>query len=289
MTATARAKWLKERKKGLGGSDAPVVMGLSNFKSRYTLWAEKVGLVDEVDLSDKEFVQWGQRLERPILDAYTEESGRKIKYIPLYTLYWDNDIPYMFCTPDAMQVGDTPILDDGVVEVKNVNAHMGKEWEAEPPEQYQIQLLHNMCVLNVTWGTLVALIGGNRLVWYDYNYGDVVETIKDILGAEGEFWKLVETETPPEIDSSESTKKTLNTIGGEEEGKSIILAAESCGITDDLDALAEAIKKNKTLDAKLKNDIRLEMGANTRATLPDGSGWTYKANKAGSRILRRFF
>lgn len=41
-------EWLEWRKLGLGASDAPVVMGVSPWKTRHQLWLEKTGQkVDE--------------------------------------------------------------------------------------------------------------------------------------------------------------------------------------------------------------------------------------------------
>lgn len=36
-------KWLKTRDKGIGGSDAAVIMGLNPYKSPYQLWLERPG------------------------------------------------------------------------------------------------------------------------------------------------------------------------------------------------------------------------------------------------------
>jgi putative phage-type endonuclease len=41
---TTREKWLSWRKKGIGSSDAPVIMGVSPYMTRLELWKEKLGL-----------------------------------------------------------------------------------------------------------------------------------------------------------------------------------------------------------------------------------------------------
>jgi putative phage-type endonuclease len=38
-------EWQEWRKTGLGGSDAPVIMGVSPWNTPYKLWAERCGLL----------------------------------------------------------------------------------------------------------------------------------------------------------------------------------------------------------------------------------------------------
>ena len=38
-----REEWLKERKKGIGGSDAATVLGKNPWKTNVELWEEKTG------------------------------------------------------------------------------------------------------------------------------------------------------------------------------------------------------------------------------------------------------
>ena len=51
--------WLAERRKGIGASDAAVILGVSPFKTAYPLYAEKVGDVEAEDLSGIERIKWG--------------------------------------------------------------------------------------------------------------------------------------------------------------------------------------------------------------------------------------
>ena len=45
------AAWLKERKFGIGASDAGAMLGLSKWKSNEALWEEKTGLRTAEDIS----------------------------------------------------------------------------------------------------------------------------------------------------------------------------------------------------------------------------------------------
>jgi predicted phage-related endonuclease len=46
--------WFKARKKGIGGSDAAVVLGISPWKTPIRLWREKRNEVAEDDLIEKQ-------------------------------------------------------------------------------------------------------------------------------------------------------------------------------------------------------------------------------------------
>ena len=57
----ARAEWLGERRKGIGGSDAPVIAGVNPYRSLMDLWLDKTGEYSE-DI-DNEAMYWGRTLE----------------------------------------------------------------------------------------------------------------------------------------------------------------------------------------------------------------------------------
>lgn len=281
MRILPHEEWLRIRQTGIGGSDAPAVMGVTSFKSAFSLWSEKVGLIEPVDLSDNERVQWGCRQEPVIIDGYEEESARVVDRLPKYTIFL-HDSGFRFCTPDALQ-----FQSQSVVEVKNVSEYKAGDWLEEPPLEYLIQLLHNMMVLNVETGTLVALLGGNRCIWYDIDRADYGSLCFDIWWQEYLFWQMVQSEEPPEIDGSESTKTALSGVQESAEEEAHLLSVEAMEATDRIDELLET-KKGVAQEIKhYKNIIRAEMGEYINAVMPDGTGWTYKQNKNGSRVLRR--
>lgn len=53
--------WLEFRKDKIGASDAPIIMGVSPYKTPYELWCEKVGLKDKQYVT--EYMERGIRLE----------------------------------------------------------------------------------------------------------------------------------------------------------------------------------------------------------------------------------
>jgi predicted phage-related endonuclease len=75
----ARAAWLEERKKGIGGSDAPAVCGVDPWRDALTVWSQKVGLLEAEDLSGNEAVEAGLVLEAAIGAWYGTKFNRNVK------------------------------------------------------------------------------------------------------------------------------------------------------------------------------------------------------------------
>ena len=56
-----REQWLEERRKGIGGSDAAAIAGLSPWKSPVAVWLEKTGQVEPEEPGEAAY--WGTVLE----------------------------------------------------------------------------------------------------------------------------------------------------------------------------------------------------------------------------------
>ena len=76
LTSNLTYKWKlwdgnpsSDRDKYIGGSDAGTILGLNPWKSPYTLWCEKTGLLTPEDISDKEAVWWGNYDEEGVARA----------------------------------------------------------------------------------------------------------------------------------------------------------------------------------------------------------------------------
>lgn len=75
-----------DRNSYIGGSDIPVIMGISSFKTRWELLLEKAGL-KENDFKGNVYTQYGQQLEPQIRDYINQK--RKKKFVPNKTIQGD--------------------------------------------------------------------------------------------------------------------------------------------------------------------------------------------------------
>lgn len=289
--ATDRDTWLAERLSGIGGSDSAAILGASKWYSPFRLWSEKVGLVEPEDLSDSEPVEWGNRLEPVIAEAYQERTGRMVELNPPFLITKHPQYDWMRATLDARQF-DTE-RGPGILQIKTTNEYKGKDWDDEPPLQYQIQLQHEIAVAGEGWGTLCVLIGGQRLRWFDMDRND--KFIAALIEKLKAFWQLVLTKTPPEPDASRATTEALAKLYPSDNGETVLLPAEA----DDWDAVLQECKAERTkLDARereAKNKLTAAIGAATFGMLGDGSRYSlktverdgYEVKPSTYRTLRR--
>lgn len=75
--------WLEERRKGMGGSDVAVVMGLNKYKSELRLYKEKVEGLKE-DMSENTFVKKGKDLEDLIRLKYCLPYFKEKGYVVIH-------------------------------------------------------------------------------------------------------------------------------------------------------------------------------------------------------------
>ena len=76
-TDITREEWLEYRRTGLGGSDAAVVMGLTPYRSKIELWADKTGRMPEAE--DNEAMRTGRDLEQYVAERFCEAAGKKVR------------------------------------------------------------------------------------------------------------------------------------------------------------------------------------------------------------------
>ena len=66
----------EDRDKYIGGSDIPIIMGISPFKTRFDLLLEKAGL-KENDFTGNEYTEYGNVMESKIRDYVNKLTKKK--------------------------------------------------------------------------------------------------------------------------------------------------------------------------------------------------------------------
>lgn len=157
----SREDWLAGRDKilGIGGSDAAAAVGHSKWKSMVQLWREKSGRSRAKDLSGVEAVQMGIRTEGPMRDLFAAlHPEMEIKHRP-FDIYHQSDRPWLFATLDG-EIRDRATGDMGVLEIKKadvMNRRDREEWDGRVPDDYFIQILHQMLATGYDFVYLWAL------------------------------------------------------------------------------------------------------------------------------------
>ena len=156
--------------------------GLFNLSPYVTRWMLYHHFVDGLDLDAKENerMDWGKRLERPILEAAAELLHLDVVRNERQEYERHVTLP-VGCTIDANTA--CPTRGRGIVEAKNVDWLVWKnEWTATTaPRHIEIQLQAQLLVTGATWGCIPCLVGGNELVIYPR---DVMPEIADAISTE---------------------------------------------------------------------------------------------------------
>jgi putative phage-type endonuclease len=197
-----------EARQGIGGSDIGAVMDLNPWKSAYTLWAEKTGLIsDQVDPSMP--MKLGTAFEAPIRDLFRELNEGWLTVHETGT--WQSVAnPNLKANPDGIiEWADGKL---GILEIKFTRQY----WD-ELPEHYNLQVQHYLEVLGLDKGIVVAVAGGDYKEFEVSKDETLVESMKDAVEA---FYGFVNANKPPDYDGSDSTYETVRELSpGLEEGE----------------------------------------------------------------------
>lgn len=256
----------ENRKAGLGGSDMPVVLGLSPWKSRRELWAEKRGLAEETPPTPA--MLRGIHLEPVAADLYAEQTGRKLRRSNLTRYHREH--PFLLCHVDRMIVAENG-KGPGVLEIKCPGIHAFRKVQREGlSPAYLAQLAHNMMVTGRSWGAF-AIFSAERweMIQFDVNLDR--ELAQLILEKGSEFWKAVQDGTPVE-DLETMDDAVVNALPAAEPSEILTMASPQWA--DAVRRLAEAKEiadEAAVIEAEAKAEIQSIM-EQAGATVVEGAG-----------------
>jgi putative phage-type endonuclease len=202
----AREAWLKERNKGIGGSDAAAILGLNPYKTNIRLWEEKTGRRKADDVGDKAAVQFGRSAEEHITALYALDNPQyEIKTEP-YKIYVHPQYPYIIGTLDGA-IYDKTTEGHGILEIKTATVNSAaqmQKWTGVMPKNYEVQLYHYLLVTGYNFAVLKARIKyKDEVLIREYRVErDTLETLANIdflLAKEREFWEeyVLKDKYPP--------------------------------------------------------------------------------------------
>lgn len=267
-----------QRTKGIGGSDAPVVVGLSPFKSAYQLYLEKRG---EAPVDDEETLQQelGTILEEPVAELYCKRTGRTMRRQPLAV---HDEHPFMLANIDRQIVKDP--RGPGIYEGKTTNEFLGASIHGieDIPDHYYIQAQHYMAVYGYEWASFGILIGTSRFVHFDVERHD--EVIAELITREAEFWERVQTGNPPPIDGSPRTAELIKRLYPQDTGKIVTCEApDLIKAAHDLSTAKAQVKSLEVTITQCENLLKSAMGDASELVLPGYGMITWKRAKDSTK------
>lgn len=295
LEAPTHEEWLAARQGGIGGSDAPVVLDQSPWKSPLELWGEKIGRLTPAKL-ESDAVEMGKLLEPVVIQRFQQKSGLPAWCWPGTLSVLHEDYPWQFATPDAV-IFD-PSRGVGLGQIKTTDRWGFKHWSDGPPIYHQIQLQHEIAACNAEWGMLIVLVDGRQLHWFLQERNEAF--IDQMRDTEESFWRCCVNETPPEIGSSGAAKvknlgKVLSKLFDKETGDQILLDQDSNTWDAELQSIKSALKTLTDEKDLLESRIKAAIGNATVGMLPSGVAYSwstterraYEVAATSYRTLRR--
>lgn len=154
-----RTEWLKQRLNGIGGSDASAILGLNPYMSNIDLWKLKTGRLEQKDISEKEVVVYGVAMEPVLIDLFKIDNPNYEVYHKDFDLRFHREYDFLFASLDA-ELTEKETKSKGVLEIKTclVNQYNKYNWTNKIPDNYFIQVLHQMLCTNADYGIIYPLI-----------------------------------------------------------------------------------------------------------------------------------
>lgn len=186
--------WKEWRSKGLGASDAPIVMGVSPWTTRYQLWEEKTGLKLN-NRSNNWATRRGNEMEPKARAHYELIHGIEMPV----AFIEHKEYPFIRASLDGYNEEHKIILE---IKCPGAADHLLAA-EGKVPEKYYPQLQHQLLVT-----------GAKEVHYYSFDgeSGHLVvvrpdlEYIQNLFNELSKFWELVVKKTPPSLSNKDYKK-----------------------------------------------------------------------------------
>lgn len=220
ITPKNETEWHALRAMDVTSTESAALFEMSPYTTRFELWHRKrEQRIETIEARGR--MLWGQRMQDTIARGIAEDYGVKVRRINAYMRLsncrmgasFDFEIVGLADGEHALLQADQTLRalyrehGAGVLEIKNVDSLVFKnEWSAErdeetgakeydAPAHIEIQVQHQLRVIERAWSALGVLVGGNNpIVIIRHRDVEVGETIENRIR---EFWQSVDDNVPP--------------------------------------------------------------------------------------------
>lgn len=193
-----RSEWMLERRKGVGSSDSPAILGKSRWKTPLHVYLEKTGEMPPTPPTIEQVA--GLELEPYVAKIYSSVLHRDVSRCDR-AIYRHPDMGWLSCTPDFLVVRPEGV-ENYLLECKTSQSGdgWGDEYTDEVPVEYYIQAQHQMLVTGHRRVDFALLVRGVEFSTYTVGYDNAFawEMVKVLA----DFWKMVQDRQAPAPDWS---------------------------------------------------------------------------------------
>jgi predicted phage-related endonuclease len=254
----------------IGSSDAAAIMGVSPHETPWRCWARMVGLLPPREAT--EAMESGLFMQPFIVKAAVARLGG-FGFETGPTRY-AGARPWQRATPDAIYwAPETPGI---LIEAK------ASRWAPpdEPELHWVIQSQHQLAVFDDAPHAVIAAFGALALRLY------VVERhpafIDTLVRREEAFLELIEKQTPPPTSAADDS--WIAKAYPVSESRTVALGPEMMRWDQQRQEAAAAMAPLAKQKKEAEAAIRQAMGSAEKATLPDGTAYTWKTYTYEQRV-----
>ena len=264
-----RAQWLAARRRGVGASDVPAIVGVSPHGSALSVWIDKTRPREE---EDTEVLSYGREMEAAIIARFARESGKCVKSHPL-ALWRSERWGWMFCTPDAWCCDE-----NAGVEAKTL---MPYGWDEELPGSWELQAHAQMAVMGWDRVYIPTYDGGRR--WHVFTVERDEEAIEEIAQLTKSFWEMVTSGTMPEPGhlDAQALAKYFPPVDAV-----MVLSEEDVATIERIRHLSMIKEIYEEELETSRNRLRARLGSATAGERDGELLVTWRADSRGRRVLR---
>lgn len=257
----SKEKWKQWRRCGIGGSDAPVILGLSKYKSVLQLWKDKTG--KEVFEKEEEDgpAYFGHIFETVIKKEFMKRTGLKVR--ARNELLQSDVYPFMIADLDGVVKEEEGSY--SVFEAKNVSEYKKGEWDVGVPPEYYAQVQHYLCVTGWKKAYVCTIVGGNKFYCHEVYRNE--EYIRWLVEKELDFWNCVSDRIPPLPDGSKATGEFLNKTYPVSNKQDMELPFHAAGLVESYFELEGSLKELKEKKESVTNQLKDILKENERGII----------------------
>jgi predicted phage-related endonuclease len=261
------------REASLGSSDAPIVAGVSPYKSPLELYYQLHGDLPRYTDEESQAQRIGSKLEPMIAELAAEDLGYKIRRCPTRR---HPKYPFMVANLDFEIVGG--MKGPGVLEVKNRGA--SKPFD-QLPDDIMLQVVQQLAVTNREWGIVAVLFGFGNLRTYEVTRDKELEEY--LIELEARFMVRVEKGEPPDHTWTPETVGILKKLYPTDSGKTVELPTQALTYIGQFRQAKSDLDLAEEHKAEAEGWLKERMADATTATVP-GYSLSWKSTKASVKF-----
>ncbi len=196
----SRDEWLSYRRRGIGGSDAAAILGISPYRTAVDLYYDKLDLPVDDDEGNWVAMEMGTLLEDLVARIFAQKTGLHI--YRRKCMFQHPEHPWMLADLDYLV--DLPDGTTAILEIKTTNYNARDKWEHDGreivPVYYETQGRHYMAVMNLNRVYYCCLYGNNEDEVMIRRIDRDIDYESELIALEEDFWlNHVQVQVPPAL------------------------------------------------------------------------------------------